>query len=145
MRASPLCITAQDMADFAERLKQLRTERQLTQGRLSELIGVSVRVYHRWENGDATPHLDTLVKIADVLGVSADALLGRSEVAAEQRIHNHELHRLYREVDQLADEDQQALLVVIDSLLKRAKFRRVMADESAPSRRRTAAKKPASR
>ena len=130
MRTLPITLTALDMSNFAERLKQLRTERKLTQGRLAELLDVGLRVYHRWENGDATPHLDTLVKIADVLHISADELLGRSAVQPEHQIHNHELHKLYRQVDQLPDEDQQALLIVLDSLVKRSKFRRVMAEEA---------------
>ena len=83
--------------------------------------------------------MDTLVKLADVPGVSADELLGRSAGEPEHRIHNHELHRLYREVDQLPDEDQRALLIVLDSLVKRSKFRSVMAGDAPRSARRRSA------
>jgi hypothetical protein len=38
------------------------------------------------------------------------------------------LHRLYQKVDQLSDEDQKALLVVLDSLVKRSRIRRVMTE-----------------
>ena len=47
---------------------------------------------------------------------------------AESLIHNHELHRLYKKVDQLSDEDQKALVVVLDSLVKRSRVRRVMTE-----------------
>ena len=43
-----------------------------------------------------------------------------------------ELHRLYQQVDQLSDEDQQALIILLDSLVKRSKVRSVMADETPP-------------
>jgi len=86
------------------------------------------RVYTRWENGDATPLFGTVVKIADILGVSLDELAGRKEPNGDAQIHNVELHRLYRKVDQLSDEDQKALVIVLDSLVKRSRVSRVMAE-----------------
>ena len=44
---------------------------------------------------------------------------------ARPSIHNPELHRLYRKVDQLSDEDQKALGIVLDSLVKRSRVGRV--------------------
>jgi transcriptional regulator with XRE-family HTH domain len=116
------------MTDFHQRLRQLRVARKLTQSRLAELLGVSPRVYTRWENGDATPLFGTVVKIADILDVSLDELAGRKESNGEPTIHNHELHRLYKKVDQLSDEDQKALVIVLDSLVKRSRVSRVMAE-----------------
>lgn len=123
-----------DMPTFAERLRTLRGQRKLTQGRMAELASVSLRMYCRWEAGEAMPYADTLLKIADALQVSVDQLLGREELSAEHRIHNQELHRLYQQVDQLSDEDQQALIILLDSLVKRARVKRVMADEAPPRR-----------
>lgn len=116
------------MEKFAERLKQLRSARRMTQTRLAQLLEVSPRVYNRWENGIATPHLDTVVRIADILNVTLDELAGRKDTNGEADIHNPELHRLYKKVDQLSDEDQKALLVVLDSLVKRSRMRRVMTE-----------------
>lgn len=130
-----------DMAVFAERLRQLRTQRKLTQGRMAEILGVSLRMYCRWEAGEAMPYVDSLIKIADALDVSSDELLGRDELKTEGKIHNLELHRLYQQVDQLSDEDQQALIILLDSLVKRSRVRSVMADE-APPRKRANARHP---
>lgn len=117
-----------NMTDFHQRLRQLRKARELTQTRVAELLGVSPRVYTRWENGDATPLLGTVVKLADILDVSLDELAGRKETNGDAKIHNPELHRLYKKVDQLSDEDQQALVIVLDSLVKRSKVSKVMAE-----------------
>ena len=46
----------------------------------------------------------------------------------DAKIHNPELHRLYKKVDQLSDEDQKALVIVLDSLVKRSRVSRVMAE-----------------
>jgi transcriptional regulator with XRE-family HTH domain len=116
------------MANLAQRLKELRISRKLTQTRLAELLEVSPRVYNRWENGDVIPHFDTIVQLAELLGVTLDELAGRTETAAEPVIRNHELQRLYRKVDQLSDEDQRALVIVLDSLVKRSRVSRMMAE-----------------
>ena len=114
------------MADFSERLKTLRKQRRLTQARLAQLLDISPRVYNRWERGEVTPHFDTVVRIADLLQVSLDELAGRQEVASDPAVHNHRLHTLWRQIDRLPDEDQEALVIVLDSLVKRAKFAKVM-------------------
>ena len=68
---------ALDMSDFAERLKLLRESRQISQARLAELLEIDPRSYNRWERGGNIPHLDTIIKIADILQVTLDELVGR--------------------------------------------------------------------
>lgn len=116
------------MTNFAHRLRDLRSTRKLTQTRLAELLHVSPRVYSRWETGDVTPHFDTIVRIAELLEVSLDEIAGRTEAQSPPKIRNHELHRLYQKVDLLSDDDQKALLAVLDSLVKRSHISRVMAE-----------------
>jgi len=120
--------TETDMEMFAERLKALREGRGLTQARLAEMLDVSPRVYNRWENEAVAPRLDTVVKIADLLDVTLDELVGRQEPQESRlRIHNPKLHQLYQEIDRLSDEDQQALVILLDSLVKRSQMGQVMA------------------
>lgn len=128
MSASSSFVSRLDMTDFALYLKGLREARQLTQTRLAELIGVSPRVYNRWENGVATPHFDTVVKIADILEVSLDTLAGRSEKDDSPAIHNAKLHELYKKVNELPDEEQQALIILLDSLVARATLGRLVGE-----------------
>ncbi len=128
MSAFSSFVSRLDMTDFALYLKGLREKRQLTQTRLAELIGVSPRVYNRWENGVATPHFDTVVKIADILEVSLDTLAGRSEKEDNPAIHNAKLHELYKKVNQLPDEEQQALIILLDSLVARATLGRLVGE-----------------
>ena len=120
-----------NMSEFAERLRLLRESRQLTQVRLAELVGVDPRAYNRWERGAIAPHLDTLVKIADVLQVSLDELVGRTPSSSEVRIRNHELNSLWRQADTLPDEEQQALILVIDSFVKKSQVEKVVGKRSA--------------
>ena len=94
-------------------------------GPSSELLEVSPRVYNRWENGSAAPRLDTLVKIADILSVTLDELVGRTEPTSEVVVQNPKLHELYRQIDRLSDEDQQALVILLD--VKRSQMGHILA------------------
>lgn len=65
--------------NFCQRLKELRDSSGLTQVKLAEQLGVVQQTVAKWEKGTASPDPDTLVLIADIFGVSADYLLGRSD------------------------------------------------------------------
>ncbi|MCP4501254.1 MAG: helix-turn-helix transcriptional regulator [Deltaproteobacteria bacterium] len=112
--------------NFAQNLKELRTQRGLSQVRLAELLGVTARVYNRWEREETTPRFDTVVSIANVLEVSLDELAGRVPNSGQVRINNPELHRLYAEINNLSDEDQHALEILLDSLVKRSQIGRLL-------------------
>lgn len=121
-----------DMSAFSERLKLLRSARNITQSRLAELLEVDPRVYNRWERGSSAPQFDTVVKIADLLQLSLDELAGRKEPSGELKIHNYELYNLYQQVDNLPDEDQKALVLVIDSLVKKSQMTKVISNRAKP-------------
>jgi hypothetical protein len=61
-----------------------------------------------------------LIRIADVLQVPLDELVGRKPVSGEVRIRNHSLNALWQQADTLPDQEQQALILVIDSFVKKA-------------------------
>ena len=81
---------------------------------------MDARAYNRWERGTIAPQLDTLIRIADVLQVPLDELVGRKPVSGEVRIRNHSLNALWQQADTLPDQEQQALILVIDSFVKKA-------------------------
>lgn len=62
---------------FGKRLRSVRMARHLTQQRISDLVGIALRTYQCYEQGVREPSLDTLVKLADILNVPTDYLLGR--------------------------------------------------------------------
>ena len=60
-----------------EKLQKLRQAAGPSQSQLAEAAGVNVRMYQKYEQGERMPSLDTLVRIADILGTSTDYLLER--------------------------------------------------------------------
>lgn len=67
------------MVIFSERLRALRTIKNLSQTALADMLHISVRTIIRYENGDRVPDLDTACLLAQVLGVSLDYLCGLSD------------------------------------------------------------------
>lgn len=64
---------------FADRLKLLRKEKQLSQIQLAEALEVTQRKVSYWETGQLEPDLSALWKIGEYFGVSVDFLLGRTD------------------------------------------------------------------
>lgn len=60
---------------FADILKRLRAESDISQGKLAKEIGVSGGNVSAWESGDAKPGYTALCSLAQFFGVSADYLL----------------------------------------------------------------------
>ena len=67
------------MNKFSERIKELRVEKGYSRKHLAGLLFISERLVSYWENGQRECDFDMLIKIADLLSVSIDYLLGRSE------------------------------------------------------------------
>lgn len=68
------------MATFAQRMKQLRKEKNLKQQQLADQFSVKLRTYQGYEYGESYPEVAKLVAIANFFDVSLDYLMGRSEV-----------------------------------------------------------------
>jgi len=51
---------------------------ELTQAEVAERVGIATEFYSRIERGGTLPSVPTLVKLAEVLAVPTDVLLGRS-------------------------------------------------------------------
>ena len=64
------------MRKFCERLKELRTEKNLSIEKLSKLIDISNATICRWENGLNDIKSDELIIVAQFFEVSTDYLLG---------------------------------------------------------------------
>ncbi len=83
----------QNALTIGERLKDLRTERNLTLEQLAEKIGISKSALGKYEsdNGkDISPY--SILLLADYYGVSADFLMGRTETKNHPNTALDELH-----------------------------------------------------
>ncbi|MBE6881480.1 MAG: helix-turn-helix domain-containing protein [Ruminococcaceae bacterium] len=65
---------------FAENLKQLRKEKQLSQEELAEILDVSRQAVSKWEQGTGYPEVEKLLLLSSKLNISLDSLM-ETEIA----------------------------------------------------------------
>lgn len=70
--------------DLAERIKQLRRRRGISQEDLANALNVSRQAVSKWESGQTQPELEKLLTLSEFFQVSADYLLKGSEPAKPQ-------------------------------------------------------------
>ena len=66
----------------SEMIKALRSERGWSQEQMAEKLGVSRQAITKWETGVGTPDIENLAAIAQLFGVSTDALIFGVEASA---------------------------------------------------------------
>lgn len=64
--------------NFASRFAELRTDNDIKQKDLAQLLNVSVSAVSHYEKGLNTPDLNNLILLAEYFHVSLDYLVGRS-------------------------------------------------------------------
>jgi len=111
---------AEKLDGFAERLKALRKQKNLSQTELRQLAGLHYTHIGRFERGASQPSGDTLKRLADALGVTSDYLLeGSTDEAAKAKFEDRELLQQFQEVERLPDEDKTVIKKLLDGFLTR--------------------------
>lgn len=82
---------------LSENIRTLRRQQGMMQEQLAEVMGVSVGAVSKWERGMAVPDLQYIVEMADLFGVSVDALLGVELHCSTIRETEQRIQRLQRE------------------------------------------------
>ncbi len=75
------------MMNFGDRLQELRNKTNLRQEDVAKKIGVGRTTYAMYEQGKREPDYETLLKIAELFGVSTDYLLtGQEKTDSEKNL-----------------------------------------------------------
>jgi transcriptional regulator with XRE-family HTH domain len=112
---------ATDPETIGQRLARLRKEKGLTQVELAERLKINQSMMSDYERDVIRLHGELIVQLTQILGVSADELLGlKSEVKKNGSIKNRRLLRQVQALDKLSKRDQQALLRTIELFLSKA-------------------------
>ncbi|MBS1662152.1 MAG: helix-turn-helix transcriptional regulator [Bacteroidetes bacterium] len=72
------------VTDLGEKLRQRRILLNLSQAELSDLSGISMRTIQLVEQGKGNPSLDTMVQLADPMGLRVDLVLKEPAKTNEQ-------------------------------------------------------------
>ena len=94
------------MVDFSVRLKQLRNDKHLTQAQVAERIGVTTSMVSAYESDLKAPGLDTIIRIANLFGVTVDYLLCRED-------------KRFIDISDLNDEEAAVICNMVEILRKK--------------------------
>jgi transcriptional regulator with XRE-family HTH domain len=120
--SAALAVGVLDMAEvlqgFAQRLRELRKQKDLSQGQLGILTDLHYTHIGRYERGSSRPSGDTLQRLAAALGVTSDYLMeGAATEAAKARFEDHELLQQFQEVEKLPEDDKHVVKRLLDAFL----------------------------
>jgi transcriptional regulator with XRE-family HTH domain len=116
-------IDISELDNFGERLKDLRTERKMSQTELADLVGLRYAHVSRYENGGSRPSADMLMKLSKALNVSTDYLLfGKIEDAAKADFKDKDFLNMFKQAENLPPEDKELVKKFLGSFLKNKKF-----------------------
>lgn len=71
------------MLNIGERIYELRTKNNMSQGDLAERLDVSRQTISKWENNMCLPETEKLVLLSEIFSVSADYILKGTEAEKE--------------------------------------------------------------
>ncbi|MBR2650408.1 MAG: helix-turn-helix transcriptional regulator [Clostridia bacterium] len=102
---------------IGKRIQEFRKKKGMTQDELSEIIDISPHYLSALERGIYNIKLETLVKILNTLGISADEVFcdvveKSSAVSAS---------RLSERLEALPTEEQERILAVVDTMINSVK------------------------
>ena len=106
------------MSFVGEQIKKYRNIKGMTQQDIADALGESSgRVIYNWEKGIGRPDCDKLARLCDLLGVSADELIGCKSMAQRPTATEWNTLQKYRALDEHGKE-------VVDYLID-SEYRRV--------------------
>lgn len=109
---------------FAERLKRLRANKGFSQKEIADMLDLNPVNYGRYERGLSQPSAETLSKLAEVLGVSADYILdGDTQGAAVANLEDGELLSMFVETENLPNDDKLFVKNVLKAVLTDRKLK----------------------
>ena len=79
---------------FADRLKEMRADRSITQVQLAADLGVSKGTVAMWETGKREPNFETVCTLSDYFDRRVDYILGQTEDKSSPKMTEEEIEQL---------------------------------------------------
>jgi len=105
---------------LGQHISTLRKRKKLSQNDLGKKAGTSGDIIGRYERDEVKPSIEVATKIADILQVSLDFLVGKIAVEVDQSL----LKRII-EVQQMNTEDKEHIIYTLDALIKAVKIKAI--------------------
>ncbi len=107
---------------FHQKIRALRKSADMSQQQLADKLNVHVTHLSKMENDRLTPSIDIVKRLMKVFGVSADQLLNEED-ATEISLQNTEFNEQLALINQLDEEEKNALVTIINSMLTKKRMK----------------------
>jgi transcriptional regulator with XRE-family HTH domain len=104
------------------RIFHLRKERGWSQPELGRRIGTSGDIIGRYERGEMTPSVEVARKLAQILAVTVDYLVGEHDLP--EALKDPAMLDRWKALEEIAPEDRERILYLVDGLIRDARARR---------------------
>ncbi|WP_206458658.1 helix-turn-helix domain-containing protein [Anaerovorax sp. IOR16] len=99
---------------FGQILKNLRTQKCLTQLQLAEMLNLSKANISKYEAGTVEPNIETLKMISNIFGVSVDYLLGKEKTAPKEQSLTSEQKKIAVATRGLSDDELNQVIDFVE-------------------------------
>ncbi|MBL6447636.1 helix-turn-helix transcriptional regulator [Fulvivirga sp. 29W222] len=104
---------------FGSRIVQARKDKKMSQEALAKALKATPTTVGRYERDEVKPSIEVAAKIAEVLEVSLDYLIGSSD----NYIKDKTMLKRINDILTLNEKDKDHILFTIDAMLRDAKTR----------------------
>lgn len=105
-------------------IKKIREKRGLMQKEVAAAAGLQASNYSKIEKGERDISIEALDKIAKLFGMTVDEIIHfEGKVPKDVKIEDKTTNEKLRLLEQLEDEDKQAVYRIIDGMLTKTKFK----------------------
>lgn len=106
------------MGSFGENLKEVRISKNISQGKLAEVLGIHPSHVSRYERDEVKPSIDVIKKITDALNISADKLIyGSYDNMAKAAVNDDELLEYFHKIQSLPDTDREHIKALLKAFI----------------------------
>jgi transcriptional regulator with XRE-family HTH domain len=111
-------MTKKTPGSLGQNIRLLRKQKGLTQVELAKKLDCSQAVITAYESSKKKPAIDTLSRLADVLGVTIDQIIGKKNVPQQKTtVKSPKLWKKFTQVEQLPTTDKRTVFRMIDGLI----------------------------
>jgi transcriptional regulator with XRE-family HTH domain len=109
--------TKEGIETIAQKMVRLRKARGITQAQMAQLIGVSQPVVSDYERGALRMHGELIVKVAEILGVTADELLGCGSSQPQKTRAAGKVQKVFEDVARLPRRQQEKVVEFVSAFV----------------------------
>ena len=92
-----------DTVQIGRRIAELRKKNDMTQFELADKLSISFQAVSNWERGNSMPDISKLPELAEILGVSIDEILGKTNTVLSDVINENTLNEKEYSKDDIID------------------------------------------